>query len=166
VLALIAAAGDPATTVDTAERVRRAYFPWIASLSSLLDSVADHERDLGSGDLNFVSQYSTQAVAIERLQEVTARSIAGARGLARGERHVVLVVSMIAMQVSDSDAWRPSTKPASQAVLRTADAPAMPLLLPLLSRWRRARGRADYEGAVGAAPTPIGQLTPVPPSPQ
>jgi tetraprenyl-beta-curcumene synthase len=139
VLALIAAAADPATTADTAERVRLAYFPWIAALSSLLDSVSDRERDLASGDLNFVGQYPTQAAAVARLQEVTARSIGGARRLPRGERHVVLVVSMIAMQVSDPDAWLPSTLPATRAVLRTADAPAMPLLLPLLRRWRRAR---------------------------
>jgi tetraprenyl-beta-curcumene synthase len=166
VLALIAAAADPATTTDTAERVRRAYFPWIASLSSLLDSVSDRERDLDSGDLNFVSQYATHAVAIARLQEVTARSITGARGLARGERHAVLVLGMIAMQVSHPDAWLPWTRPATRAVLRTADALAMPLLLPLLSRWRRARQRASYDCAVGVAPPPIGQLTPVPPSPQ
>jgi tetraprenyl-beta-curcumene synthase len=165
VLALIAAAADPATTVDAAEGVRRAYFPWTSSLSSLLDSVSDRERDLDSGDLNFVSQYPTQAVAIARLQEVTARSIAGARRLARGERHVVLVVGMIAMQVSDPDAWLPWTKPATRAVLRAADAPAMPLLLPLLRRWR-ARRRAVYDCAGDAVPTPIGQLTPVPPRPQ
>lgn len=166
VLALIAAAADPATTADTVERVRRAYFPWIASLSSLLDSVSDRERDLDSGDLNFVSQYPTEAVAIARLQEVTARSIAEARRLPRGERHVVLVVGMIAMQVSDSDAWLPRMLPATRAVLRAADAPAMPLLLPLLRRWRRARRWATYGYAGGLTPTPIGQLTPVPPSPQ
>jgi tetraprenyl-beta-curcumene synthase len=140
VLALIAAAADPATTADTAERVRRAYFPWIASLSSLLDSVADRERDLGSGELNFVSQYPTQAVAIARLREVAVRSITGARSLPHGERHVVLVIGMIAMQVSPSEAWLPWAQPATRAVLRAADTLLMPLLLLLLRGWRCARG--------------------------
>lgn len=166
VLALIAAAADPDTTEHTAERVRRAYFPWIASLSSLLDSVTDRERDLESGELNFVSQYPSQAVAAARLGEVTRRSIAGARSLPRGERHVVLVVGMIAMQVSGPGARLPWTKPVTHAVLRAADALAMPLLLPLLRRWRRAARRAPYDCAVCETPTPIGQLTPVPPSPQ
>jgi tetraprenyl-beta-curcumene synthase len=138
VLALIATAADPATTVETAEQVRRAYFPWIEALSTLLDSVADRERDLRSGELNFVSSYPTQAVAVARLREVTMRAIAGARGLPRGERHVVLVAGMIAMHVSDAGAWLPSAQPATRAVLRAADTLAMPLLLILLRAWRRA----------------------------
>jgi tetraprenyl-beta-curcumene synthase len=169
VLALIAAAADPATTATTAERVRRAYFPWIGALSTLLDSVADRERDLATGELNFVSRYPTQAVAVARLREVTARALAGARSLPRGERHVVLVVGMIAMHVSEPGAWLPWAQPATRAVLRAADTVLMPLLLMLLRGWRGARGRPAYAsaaGAVCATPTPIGQLTPVPPRPQ
>jgi tetraprenyl-beta-curcumene synthase len=138
VLALIAAAADPATTVDTAEQVRRAYFPWIEALSTLLDSVADREQDLQTGELNFVSQYPTQAAAIARLREVTVRAIAGARDLPRGERHVVLVAGMIAMHVSEAGAWLPWAQPATRAVLRAADTLVMPLLLQLLRAWRRA----------------------------
>ena len=138
VLALIAAAADPATTTETAEQVRRAYFPWIEALSTLLDSVADRERDLRTGELNFVSQYPSQAAAVARLQEVTARAIAGARSLPRGERHVVLVAGMIAMHVSEAGAWLPSAQPATRAVLGAADTLAMPLLLVLLRAWRRA----------------------------
>ncbi|HEV7773116.1 MAG TPA: DUF2600 family protein [Conexibacter sp.] len=138
VLALIAAAADPVTTTDTAEQVRRAYFPWIEALSTLLDSVADRERDLQTGELNFVSQYPTQAAAVARLREVTMRAIAGARGLPRGERHVVLVAGMIAMHVSEAGAWLPWAQPATRAVLRATRTPAMPLLLVLLRIWRRA----------------------------
>ena len=138
VLALIAAAADPGTTADTAEQVRRAYFPWIEALSTLLDSVADRERDLRTGELNFVSQYPTRAAAVARLREVTMRAIAGARGLPRGERHVVLVAGMIAMHVSEAGAWLPSAQPATRAVLRAADTLAMPLLLVLLRAWRRS----------------------------
>jgi tetraprenyl-beta-curcumene synthase len=138
VLALIAAAADPATTADTAEQVRRAYFPWIEALSTLLDSVADRERDLRTGELNFVSEYPTHATAVARLGEVTLRAISGARGLPRGERHVVLVAGMIAMHVSEAGAWSPWAQPATRAVLRAADTLAMPLLLMLLRAWRRA----------------------------
>jgi tetraprenyl-beta-curcumene synthase len=137
VLALIAAAADPATTAGTAERVRRAYFPWIEALSTLLDSVADRERDLRSGELNFVSRYPTQAAAVARLREVTVRAFAGARGLPRGERHVVLVAGMIAMHVSEAGAWSPWSQPATRAVLAAADTLAMPLLRVLLRAWRR-----------------------------
>jgi tetraprenyl-beta-curcumene synthase len=137
VLALLAAAADPATTAGTAEQVRRAYFPWIEALSTLLDSVADRERDLQTGELNFVSHYSTQAAAVARLREVTVRAISGARNLPRGERHVVLVAGMIAMHVSEAGASERWAQPATRAVLRTADTLAMPPLLMLLRAWRR-----------------------------
>jgi hypothetical protein len=81
----------------------------------------------------------------------------------------VLVVGMIAMHVSEPGAWLPWAQPATRAVLRAADTVLMPLLLMLLRGWRGARGRPAYAsaaGAVCATPTPIGQLTPVPPRPQ
>jgi tetraprenyl-beta-curcumene synthase len=168
VLALIAAAADPRTTAHAAERVRRAYFPWIEALSTLLDSVADRESDVATGELNFVSQYPTQAAAIARLRQVTTRALAGARSLPRGERHVVLAVGMIAMHLSEPGARRPWSQPVTHAVLRAADTVLMPLLLALLRAWRGVRSApAQLRAHSGELmPTPTGQLTPVPPSPQ
>lgn len=137
VLALIAAAADPATTSEHAERVRSAYFPWIEALSTLLDSVADREHDARSGELSFVDQYASRAAEVARLQEIVARAIAGARELPNGERHVVLVVGMIAMHLSEATAWLPSAQPTTRAVLGAADSVATPLLLLLLRTWRR-----------------------------
>lgn len=172
VLALIAAAADPATDMRAAERVRRAYFPWIEALSTLLDSVADRERDLRSGELCFVDQHPSRAAAAERMAVVAAHAVAGARGLPRGERHVVLVAGMVAMHVSEAGAWAPWSAPVTRAVLAAADTAAMAPLLALLRRWRQLRGErvAPAAGAAAApaqaAVRPTGQLTPVPPSPQ
>lgn len=173
VLALIAAAADPATADDDAERVRRAYFPWIEALSTLLDSVADLRQDLASGELSFVSRYPTQALAVARLRVLTARALAGARSLPRGERHAALVVGMIAMHLSEPGAWQADSQPAARAVLGAADATAMRSMLQLLRAWRRLlRLRAGYDRCCSCGgddrprPTPTGQLTPVPPSPQ
>jgi tetraprenyl-beta-curcumene synthase len=167
VLALIAAAADPATTSDVAERVRHAYFPWIGALSTLLDSVADRELDRATGELNFVSRYPTDAVAVARLRELTARALVGARSLPRGERHVVLVAGMIAHHASEAGAWLPASRPATRAVLGVADTALMAPLLTLLRGWRELRARRYSDvGAPCATPTPTGQLTPVPPSPQ
>jgi tetraprenyl-beta-curcumene synthase len=156
VLALIAAAADPATTTCTAEQVRRAYFPWIEALSTLLDSVADRERDRRTGELNFVGEYPTQARAIARLRELTMRAVAGARGLPRGERHLVLVAGMIAMHVSEAGAWLPWAEPATRAVLRAADTVVMPLLLLVLRAWRRVRTeRARRDDAPAVEPVAL-----------
>ena len=151
VLALIAAAADPATTADTAEQARRAYFPWIEALSTLLDSAASPTASAiaEQGELNFVSWYPTQAAAIARLRDVTARALAGARSLPRGERHVVLVVGMVAMHVSEPGAWRPSAEPVTRAVLRAADTALMRPLLLLLRAWRGVRARRAGYSAGG-----------------
>jgi tetraprenyl-beta-curcumene synthase len=167
VLALIAAAADPATGAAGAERVRTAYFPWVEALSTLLDSVADRERDLRSGELSFVGQHPSQPAAAARLAQVAARALAGARDLPRGERHVVLVAGMIAMHLSDPGARLPWARPVTEAVLDAADTPAMAPLLAVLRVWRRARGeRAAPAPSAQLAVSPTGQLTPVPPSPQ
>lgn len=166
-LALIAAAADPGTTRCRAERARRAYFPWIEALSTLLDSVADLAHDARTGELSFVSHYPSQAAAVARLREIAARALAGARALPRGERHVVLVAGMIAMHLSEATAWLPASQPATRAVLDAADTAAMPLLLALLLTWRRARGEGPPRVPVATQrASPTGQLTPVPPIPQ
>lgn len=141
VLALIAAAADPATGERTAEVVRRTYFPWIEALSTLLDSLADRDRDARTGELNFIGHYPSQAAAIARLQEVTARAVSGARELPSGERHAVLVVGMIAMHVSEATAWLPWAQPVTRAVLGATDSAVTPLLLLLLRAWRWTRRR-------------------------
>jgi tetraprenyl-beta-curcumene synthase len=148
VLALIAAAADPHTTASTAERVCRAYFPWIEALSTLLDSFVDYERDLRTGEMSFVAGYGSMAASVARLQELTARAIAAARALPHGERHVVLVTGMIAMHLSEATAWLPATEPATAAIMRASRTAAMPLLMQLLRTWRGLRALRGHGSEV------------------
>jgi tetraprenyl-beta-curcumene synthase len=139
VLALLAAAADDTMSVDRAEQIRLAYFPWIEALSTLLDSFVDQERDACTGEMSFVGHYASPEAAVERLGEVAARALAGARALPHGERHVIVVAGMIAMHLSDSRAAMPGLEPATRAVLRAADTAATSVLLAMLRMWRRAR---------------------------
>jgi tetraprenyl-beta-curcumene synthase len=139
-LALIAAAADPATSIATAERTRASYFPWVDALNTLLDSLADRERDELTGELSFVAQYDSEAAMVERLRVLTDRAIAGVRALPRGERHVVLIAGMIAMHLSAASAWLPRAKPATLGVLRAAPRAVVATLLGMLRTWRIARG--------------------------
>ena len=136
-LALLAAAADPATSATTAEQTRRSYFPWIEALSTLLDSLADRERDAATGELSFVDQYASEAMASVRLQALAAHALASARGLPNGDRHAVLVAGMIAMHLSDRSAWLPGARETTRAVLASSLAVVTPLLLLLLRGWRR-----------------------------
>ena len=137
VLALLAAAADPATSAVSAERTRRCYFPSVEALSTLLDSLADGAHDEASGELSFVAQYASAAATASRLRELTARALAGARGLPHGERHAVLVAGMVAMHLSDPSAWRPAARDATRAVLHSSLAGVTPLLLAIMRAWRR-----------------------------
>jgi tetraprenyl-beta-curcumene synthase len=136
VLALLAAAGDRATTSTTAEQTRGCYFPCIEALSTLLDSLADRAHDELTGELSFVAQYSSPAAAAARLQALTMRAYVCARGLPNGERHVVLIAGMIAMHLSDASAWLPGARDTTRAVLRSSLAGVTPLLLLLMRTWR------------------------------
>jgi len=164
-LALLATAADPATTPASVEATRSCYFPWIEALSTLLDSLADREQDHALGELSLVDQYESRAVATARLCELTRRAIAGAGALPNGRRHVVLVVGMIAMHLSDRSAWLPAARPTTRAVLGSSLPTLTPLLLTLLRVWRWPRARARRAAAPQAV-SPTGQLTPVPPRPQ
>jgi tetraprenyl-beta-curcumene synthase len=147
VLALLATAADPATTEWTVAQIHSAYVPWIDALTALLDSLVDRRDDAATGLMNWMAQYPSDAVAATRLREITARAIDAARALPRGERHVVIVVGMIAMHLSQPSAWLPETVPATRAVLRATGSFVTPLLLALLRVWRMLLTRRQ--------PTPV-----------
>jgi tetraprenyl-beta-curcumene synthase len=138
-LALLAIAADPSTRESTVEQVRRAYFPWIDALTTLLDSVVDGAQDAKTGELNFVGEYASAAVATRRLHEITKRAVETARELPHGERHVVVVAGMIALHLSHLSAWMPTVQPTTRAVLRASNTMVAPLLLMILATWRATR---------------------------
>jgi tetraprenyl-beta-curcumene synthase len=166
ILALIAAAAAATNGPAAAERIRGTYFPWICALSTLLDSLVDEREDVRSGSLSFIGHYSSRTVARERLRIFSRRSFAEARELPGGQLHVVMVAGMVAMYLSKPSAWRGPARPLTLAVLAASSRTVLPLLA-LLGAWRCvARARPTRQPAAGAVPTPTGQLTPVPPSPQ
>jgi tetraprenyl-beta-curcumene synthase len=135
VLALLAAAAEPTTSRATVEATRASYFPWVSALSTLLDSLADRERDALSGEISFIGHYGSRSATIARLRELTERALAGARALPRGERHVVLVTGMIAMHLSE----KRGSQAATLAVLRASRTAVAPVLLVILRIWRIMR---------------------------
>lgn len=169
VLALLALAADRGTDPDAVARRRAVYSPWVDALTALLDSFVDRDADARAGLASWMDHYPTDAAAAERLADVVARVVREARALPDGGRHLVVVTGMLAMHLSQPTAWLPGVAPATRALLRAADTPVMGALLVLLRAWRGVRSKPAYAdgGAVRSpAPTPTGQLTPVPPSPQ
>jgi tetraprenyl-beta-curcumene synthase len=100
VLALIALAAQPVLAPSELADVQRAYWPWVAALHSLLDSLVDTREDAASGQLSLIGCYATVPIAAEAMGILAERARRDARGLPRGRRHLVLVTAMAASYLS------------------------------------------------------------------
>jgi len=135
--ALLAVAADPRTTADDAERTAHAY-RLAATLTTLLDSLVDHERDAVRGDHSYVAYYGSPAVAAERIAAVARRTSEAALGLRRAPHHLMTVAGIAAFYLSAPGARSAFALPATVRV--TAE--LRPLIVPILwlfRSWRRLR---------------------------
>lgn len=143
VIVLLALAGrpldprvSPADTVRELAAVASAY-RWTAALSTILDSYVDREEDLASGDWSMVGYYPSTAAGLARIATVTERSLRELRALRSGERHAVIVASMIAMFLSRDSARTPQLRSSSDELARAAGTLTR-VLVPVLRLWRTA----------------------------
>lgn len=91
ILALLAAAADPATTRGEATALAAAYWPHICVISTMLDSLVDYERDASSGEFSFVAHYPDHAAARSGLLRATNRSLASTTRLRHSHTHAMIV---------------------------------------------------------------------------
>lgn len=91
ILALLAAAADPLTTDRDATALAAAYWPHVCVMSTMLDSLADCERDRLSGEFSFVSHYSDARAARDGLTRAAQRSLAAVEPLRRPHTHTMIV---------------------------------------------------------------------------
>ncbi len=94
VFAMIATAAKPATRARDAAAVEGAYFPWIASLSSLLDSLIDRREDIAEGQRSLIDYYTSSAEAAARLQSLAAQSLRRAKSLSDPAAHTMILAAM------------------------------------------------------------------------
>jgi tetraprenyl-beta-curcumene synthase len=136
--ALLAAAAHPCTDDDAASAVEDAYFPWIAGLSWLLESLVDQDEDAVSDAHSFVAHYGSPQTAARRLAAIAERAMADARRLPQAARHTLLLAGMTAMYLSDAGADSLTARASAEAVQRTMGGPLFPLLWILRLRRRLA----------------------------
>lgn len=141
--ALLALAASEGTTVEAAEATHAAYFPWLAMTLTMLDSYVDQAEDLDAGNHSYVAHYDSPQLAAGRLCETITRSARAVLALPDGERHGVLLASMIALYLSKDSARSPALQ---QMTLRIAGAGGTltRLLLPILRLWRIANRQRSY----------------------
>lgn len=101
IFALFCLAAEEGVTQEQIEAVCKAYFPWLCGLHILLDYLIDLEEDRLGGDLNFVSYYSSEQEATDRLQYFYKQAKASVKRLPNPAFHRMIVDGLIAFYLAD-----------------------------------------------------------------
>jgi tetraprenyl-beta-curcumene synthase len=117
VLALMASAADPALSEDDVLRIELAYHPWIAALSTMLDSLVDLDEDLERGFASQVDRYRSTGEAAQRLSAIASRSFEMAADLPQGGLHLAILTGMASYYLAARQVWDARTEPISQSVV-------------------------------------------------
>lgn len=126
--ALIACAADAELSVDQANTLERAYFPWIGGLHSLLDNLIDKHEDEAAGHRSLVEYYGSERAA-QRMRWMAEQATLLAHELPHSRRHTVMLAAMIGNYLATPEAHSPQLEPVSQAVLSTTGTLARPTML-------------------------------------
>jgi tetraprenyl-beta-curcumene synthase len=118
VLALIAAAADPAMRVEHAISIESAYFPWVGALSTLLDSVIDQRTDRAENQRSLVDYYDSPRVTAERLQLIAVEARRAITPLADASNHMMILAAMAAFFHSRPQTSAPAVSQVTQAVFK------------------------------------------------
>jgi tetraprenyl-beta-curcumene synthase len=135
VLALLAVAAESAPRPSYPSEVYLAYFPWISLTATLLDSYGDLLEDRLNEENSYIARYGSLEDAVCRIGEVMRRATIEARLLDHGERHCVILASMIAMYLSKDSSRAPEMRSASSHLLANGDR-LTAILAPVLRVWR------------------------------
>jgi tetraprenyl-beta-curcumene synthase len=116
-LALMAAAADPALSEDHVRRIELAYHPWVAALSSMLDSLVDLDDDLAGGLASQIDCYPSIDEAARRLSMIASRSFEMVADLPQGGLHLAILIGMASYYLAARQAWNTRTEPISRSVV-------------------------------------------------
>jgi tetraprenyl-beta-curcumene synthase len=135
--ALIAAAGDERTSAAEVVKLDATYLS-ISALSTMLDSLIDHQQDAGAGAGEFIAHYQTPELLAGALVQVARQAASQARRLPNNAHHLMMLAGVVAYFTSDPGARSKLARPAVarlHAELRPVIAPA----LAVMRAWRLAK---------------------------
>jgi tetraprenyl-beta-curcumene synthase len=117
IFALMATAARTSVSPQETAAIERAYFPWVGSLHSLLDSLIDLPEDAATEQPNLIEHYCSPRETAVRLQTIAAESAHRVRALPRGLQHAVILAGMASHYLSAHEAEFPHARLAKAAVL-------------------------------------------------
>jgi tetraprenyl-beta-curcumene synthase len=146
VFAFMSAAAQSALNVDHLAALENAYFPWIGSLHTLLDSLVDEEEDALTGQHRLTARYTSQQEAANRLRTLAVQASNHAKALSDGEHHMMILAAMVSFYLASPRANDSRVRLAADQVLTALGDHVLPAMLVLRARhWasRRACSRWD-----------------------
>jgi cytochrome P450 len=160
---LFALAAEPSLDQQELRDVYEAYFPWVGLAIAMLDSYLDRAEDLISGNHSYISHYTNQAEALERLSAVIARITRRAVRLPNSRRHVIVTEGIVAWHLSVDSANTLAARETTR-ILVSSGGPIVRLLLPLAHLWRATRTQwsrfiATRRALPPSVPLPAAALT-------
>jgi tetraprenyl-beta-curcumene synthase len=132
---LLAQAADAHANSARVCEAHHAYLCWVALATAMLDSHADRLEDASTAGHSYVAHYGDAEKAQTALLAIVQETLCAVRKLPRGQKHAILVGSMIAMYLSKDDARSPQLA-AETRELVNAGGPLIRSLLPALRAWR------------------------------
>jgi tetraprenyl-beta-curcumene synthase len=135
--ALIAAAADRHTTREQAVEIDAVYLS-ICALSTMLDSLIDHQLDMSAGRPRYIQHYEDHDLLARQLASVARHAATQARALPNGAHHVMLLVGVVAYYISAPAARSEFARPVAAHISREL----RPLITPTLAvirAWRLAK---------------------------
>jgi tetraprenyl-beta-curcumene synthase len=95
VFAVIAAATNPALSLREVHAIERAYYPKIAALNSLLDSLVDQQEDIALRQNQLLGYYHAPQEAISRLHAITVHAMQDTEQLPRAGGHTLILAALV-----------------------------------------------------------------------
>jgi tetraprenyl-beta-curcumene synthase len=134
VFALIAMASRRGVSRGEAATVERAYFPWIGSLHSLLDSLIDLPEDTAAGQRSLIAHYASEEEMATRMRLIALEAIRRCGCLPGGAQHALVLAGMICFYLSAKEARLPHAHQTRSQVLDALGGLAYPSMLVLSLR--------------------------------
>ncbi len=136
---LIAAAARPAFQPAEASAIENAYWPWIGSLHSLLDSLIDEPEDAAVAQRSLLDYYNGPQETAGRLQLLAREALHAASSLPNASEHALILAGMASFYLTAPEASSPTAQLVSQKVIQTLGPITRPAMA--LHSARRAAAR-------------------------
>jgi tetraprenyl-beta-curcumene synthase len=137
ILALLAAAADPSTTGRDATALAASYWPHVCVMSTMLDSLADYERDQVSGEFSFVSHYPDARASRVGLIRATHLSLTAVSEMRHRHIHTMIVCGVAGYYAAAAAPGSLAAEVAPSVIAQLGRA-ATPIVLALRARHRRS----------------------------